>query len=226
MQDFKQPNVFWLQGEAGTGKSSIAATIIAEARASCNCHLAAVYLFNRFMTSTTDSSSFFPSLALQLCRDLAIGHEPGVSLLQELEQRPGRVSDTLEMQLEPFFLQPVRHIAALSGSTPSKAPGTNNPSLVPILVVVDALDECNPPTQEELARALAQSVDKSRGSLPVNVKILVTSRPDTGRFRPLQDLVDNKQALTKRLGVADPSGLKDIAAYMGRSLIARIEYRL
>ena len=149
----------WLHGVAGSGKSSIATSI--EDRFRRKHQLGA---FLKFERGKSDPSCVIRELAYKLALfDDSIG-----SLIVEHVNVDKDVSSALlGRQFEMLLLEPLGVVTTSSRiSTALKKP---------VLIVVDALDECGTPsTRKELVRLLGSDFVK----LPSIFRFLITSRPE------------------------------------------------
>ncbi|KAL5503719.1 hypothetical protein ACEPAH_7790 [Sanghuangporus vaninii] len=147
------PNVHWLTGAAGSGKSTIAVTAFEQCGAR-GCSPA--YMF--FEREKSDPSSVIRTIAYMLA-----SHHPSIArhILCALESNKTICGTVLKNQFEKLLLEPLRAAA-------KKIAG-------PIVVILDALDECG---NAEQRRDLVQLLKTDFIVLPPKVRILVTSRPE------------------------------------------------
>ncbi|KIO18779.1 hypothetical protein M407DRAFT_31569, partial [Tulasnella calospora MUT 4182] len=156
IRDASSPNpVLWISGMAGRGKSTIASTVVHnwKCRASC-----AIFHFRRGQSAL--NSRMIYALARQLGSGLVSEVKNAVlECVRENEgiAEPGR---RLDEQFETLFVTPFAKLK-------------NHPH--PILVVVDALDECNDPKD---AVDLIRLIHEHSPSFPTTVKFLLTCRPE------------------------------------------------
>ncbi|KAF2738129.1 hypothetical protein EJ04DRAFT_429802 [Polyplosphaeria fusca] len=148
--------IFWLNGAAGTGKSTIARTI---ARTfDDKRQLGASFFFKRGEGERGNAMRFFTTIATHLSlRVLEL--RPGVK--KAIEADPAISEKTLKDQFEKLILQPLLEVAHL-------------PAMV-LLIVIDAMDECE---RDDDIRVILQLLSRTRGLKPVSLRILVTSRPE------------------------------------------------
>src|SRR5579872_6516350 len=118
-RDFTKSPVYWLNGLAGTGKSTIAQTI-AE-RVFADGQLGASFFCSRDFEDRSNLQSIFPTLAVQLARKYQKFRSVFVQLV---ESNPGISHESLHNQMNKLIVQPIQ-----------KAD-------IPTVVVIDALDEC------------------------------------------------------------------------------------
>ena len=146
------PPIFWLNGIAGIGKSTVARTIAEHVD---DLHqLGASFFFSR-TTGVVDAGSAFSTMAFQLTRfDLEIRREIGVVL----EKNPDSGRELIRLQLRNLIINPLLQL-------------TNPPSR--LLLVIDALDEC----LEDGAREMLHHILSLTPLVPF-LKVLITSRPE------------------------------------------------
>ena len=164
-KDFSESPVFWLNGLAGTGKSTIAQTV-AE-RVFADGVLGASFFCSRDFEDRSDLHFIFPTLAFQLAHKYPDFRDHLVSLLQS---NPDVVDESLYSQMERLIVEPLQSAD------------------ISTVIVVDALDECK---DEEPSSALLSVLGRFVEQIP-RVKFFITGRPEprikTGFRLPL--LVD------------------------------------
>ena len=149
--DEREQRVFWLNGLAGTGKSTIAQTF-AETSFSDG-KLGASFFCSRDFEDRSDIQKIFPTLAFQLaCRFPQFREE----LLPVLRTNPDIERDSLCSQLETLIIGPFKT------------------TRIPTLIIVDALDECK---DEEPASAILSVLSRYIDQIP-GVKFFITGRPE------------------------------------------------
>jgi len=148
--------IFWLNGAAGTGKSTIARTV---ARAFADQQkLGASFFFKRGEGERGNATRFFTTIATQLARRVS-GLQPRIK--KAVEADPAISEKTLKDQFEKLILYPLLDIA-------------HPPALV-LPVVIDALDECEPDND---IRMILQLLSRTRDLKSVSLRVFVTSRPE------------------------------------------------
>ena len=160
--DFSRSPVFWLNGLAGTGKSTIAKTIAK--RTFTDGRLGASFFCSRDFEDRSDLRFIFPTLAFQLAHKYP---EVRSFIVPLLRSNPDVVYESLYSQMEQLIVRPLE-----SGD-------------VSTVIVIDALDECK---DEEPASAILSVLGRLVGKIP-SVKFFVTGRPEprvkTGFHLPL-----------------------------------------
>jgi hypothetical protein len=147
--------MFWLNGMAGTGKSTISRTV-AQTLADEGC-LAASFFFKRGEGERGKASRFFTTITAQLILRI-----PALAshVKRAIDVEPAISWKAMREQFEKLILQPLSGIH--SGS--EKA--------LTHVIVVDALDECD---GEGHIRTIIQLLSRLKS---VNVRVFVTSRPE------------------------------------------------
>jgi len=174
VKDIKGHQIFWVAGMAGTGKSAVAWTICSRTGADPEILLGGSFFCSRSAGSSAqgDVRCIIPTLVQLLARQSAAF---AAALLTELVLDPDVLHQQVGVQVERLLSKP---LLALKGS------------LVPILFVIDALDECggqltgnetlgDSETHRIVSDMLEALVTLSRYVDNVPIKFLVTSRPET-----------------------------------------------
>ena len=145
------PPVYWLNGLAGTGKTTITQTI-AE-RVFADGKLGASFFCSRGVAKRSDLRFIFPTLAIQLARKYSDFRSLFVPLLRS---NPGIFHKSLNDQMCKLIVQPLKE------------------SKISTVVIIDALDEC---IDREPASAILSVLGDFVSEIPA-VKFLVTGRPE------------------------------------------------
>ena len=149
--DFEKPPVYWLNGLAGTGKSTIAQTI-AE-RVFAGGQLGASFFCSRDFSDRSNLQSIFPTLAVQLARRYPRFRSIFVSLVQS---DPAIAHESLHNQMNELIVGPLKKAS------------------ISTVIVIDALDECK---DEDPASAILSVLGQFVTQIP-KVKFFVTGRPE------------------------------------------------
>ena len=168
-KDPKMSPIYWLNGLAGTGKSTIAQTI-AE-RLFADGGLGASFFCSRDFEDRRNLHRIFPTLAFQLAHRYP---EFRSILVPLLRSNPDIGHESLFNQMRALIVEPL------------------NSSGTPTVVVIDALDEC---MDEDPQSAILSVMGRLVEGIP-NVKFLITGRPEPriqsgfrlGLLRPLTDV--------------------------------------
>ncbi|PTB72126.1 hypothetical protein M440DRAFT_1099538 [Trichoderma longibrachiatum ATCC 18648] len=198
--DSSQKHLYWLQGKAGTGKSTIACTIVS--RMAKRKRIVANFFFKRGEGDRARLKRFFTTLSAQLVRKL-----PGfaTAVKDALESEPSLPEQDPRIQFKKLIQEPLQK----HNLGPHKA----------IVVVVDALDECD--SKEDLANLVQQllqpivcieSAKSSSGQLLV--KYFLTSRLDhhtQSDFNKVPENISEKAELEK---ATEDTTKRDIERYL------------
>jgi len=157
--DTTATKVYWLNGMAGTGKTTIAYSF-SEVLDENGC-LAGTFFSSHLRIDTSDVRCIIPTICLQLA---ASGYLPSLShfILDAVEANPDCKSWRIGKQFLNFIVRPLT--AAYRD--------TRGVVVVPV-VVLDALDECS---NQSLVAELLSEILKHSKFLPV--KFFITSRPE------------------------------------------------
>ena len=189
LTDKHDQRIFWLNGLAGTGKSTIAQTFAETSFADGK--LGASFFCSRDYEDRNNLKAIFPTLAFQLAHRYPQFRE---KLLQVLKVNHNVERESLSSQLEKMIVRSFKE------------------SQVSTLIVIDALDECK---DEEPASALLSVLSRYVHQIP-GVKFFVTGRPEPPiregfRLKPLVPITD----VLKLHDVKRSSVDEDIKLYLG-----------
>ncbi|KAK7033704.1 hypothetical protein VNI00_012704 [Paramarasmius palmivorus] len=161
----KTTPVFWLHGTAGIGKSAIAQHI-AERYGAVGV-LAAAFFFSRSDPTRDSLERFVATISYQFCKNKSPLYETlRLKIIDAISSDPNIFGMPYENQLERLILEPCLGVeTALQGLRD-----------LPNLLVVDGLDECVDPSQQERALGILRTLLEAR-SLPKWI-ILICSRPE------------------------------------------------
>jgi len=151
LNDEQDKRVFWLNGLAGTGKSTIAQTFTEMSFADGK--LGASFFCSRDFEDRNNLRTIFPTLAFQLAYRYPRFRE---ELLPVLIASPSVGRETLCSQMEKLIVGPLKA------------------TRIPTLIVIDALDECK---DEQPASAILSILSCYVDQIP-NVKFFITGRPE------------------------------------------------
>jgi hypothetical protein len=144
---------------AGTGKSTISRTVahkLAESGV-----LGASFFFKKGQGDRGKVARFFTTIAAQLVHQLP----PLASQVRSAIEADADIGEkAIKEQFEKLILQPLK-----------KVDGDSKNSLTTMVVVVDALDECD---REEDATAIIRLLPQAKQLLSVRLKFFITSRPE------------------------------------------------
>ena len=151
LEDKQGQHLFWVNGLAGTGKSTIAQTFaeitFAEGK------LGASFFCSRDSEDRSNIQAIFPTLALQLAYRYPLFRE---QLLQVLRANPGIGRQSLCSQLEKLLVGPFKT------------------ARISTLIIIDALDECK---DAEPASAILSMLSRYADEIP-DIRFFITGRPE------------------------------------------------
>ncbi|UKZ47057.1 hypothetical protein TrVGV298_001269 [Trichoderma virens] len=147
--------IFWLNGMAGTGKSTVSRTI-AQSLASTS-HLGASFFFKRGEGDRGRAARFFTTIAAQLT---VMQPAIAVHIKNAIKADSDIGSKGLREQFNKLILQPLS-----AGSLKNENPRV-------IVLVIDALDECE---LEEDIKLIIRLLSRVKN---VGLRVFVTSRPE------------------------------------------------
>ena len=198
INDPKSPPIFWLHGLAGTGKSTIARTIGVKAEEAG--YTTASFFFSRIGSAgQRDPTYVFPTLAHQL----AAGH----SQLHQI------IGDAVIKSPDIDYAVASEQFRTLIG-TPLDAFCVESESMGSILIVLDAIDECQGFEEKRPQEILARLCDHAYQAAP-RIRILLASRPEQYLRR---ELGRRRQVVEYDLHQDDESAQGDITRFLKAKL--------
>ncbi|KAL4941177.1 WD40-repeat-containing domain protein [Aspergillus oleicola] len=183
--------IFWLNGRAGTGKSTISRTIASRLKGAKM--LGASFFFKRGEEGLQNAQKLFPTLVQQLV-DKVPQLVPGVQKAIEEDSSIGEKA--LREQFEKLLLQPLQEV---------KQSRTDI-----LVIVIDALDECE---REEDIRLLLRLLPQLRSVTAVRLKFLLTGRPELFIRLGFMEVGDGYQDLILH-DIAEEVIERDIALFL------------
>ncbi|KAG8703953.1 hypothetical protein FRC09_003852 [Ceratobasidium sp. 395] len=153
-EDSESQRIYWLNGMAGTGKTTIAYSLCE--RLQDDGKLAASFFCSRQLPTCRDVDRILPSIAFQLSLfSLPFRHAVSSALQKYLDAH----NQPVDLQFESLVAAPLREVR---DTLPAD-----------LVIVVDALDEC------EDARGVSKMLFALlQNSLDLPMKVFVTSRPE------------------------------------------------
>ena len=157
-EDKNGKSIYWLNGMAGTGKSTIARTVaqsLADQR-----QLGASFFFKKGEAERGNATRFVTTIAANL-----MAYVPGLKseIKKAIDADPAISEKFLKDQFEKLILHPLSETQRKFSQA------------LELFVVIDALDECE---REEDIRLILQLLAQTRNIRPVLIRVFVTSRPE------------------------------------------------
>ncbi|KAG8733524.1 hypothetical protein FRC10_012311, partial [Ceratobasidium sp. 414] len=146
--------VYWMNGMAGTGKTTIASTLCSELEATRQ--LAASFFCSRELPDCRDATRIVPTISYQLAR---FSHPFQFALCEALGNDPDASTRSVGVQFEKLIKEPLLRVK----------------ETIPdgVVVVIDALDECLDGVSAQL---FLDALHQCARDLPI--RFFVTCRPD------------------------------------------------
>ncbi|CAG7994308.1 unnamed protein product [Penicillium salamii] len=183
--------IFWLNGMAGTGKSTISRTVATSLKKD---NLVVSFFFKRGEGDRGNTTKFFPTIARQLAfciPDLA------AKLRETLSIDPDIPTRSLREQLNNLILRPLQSLEQTS------------PHI--IVLVIDALDECD---NDDDIRYILQLLPRVQELRTIRFRVFLTSRTElTIRFG-FSNMGNNEHQDLALHEIPDEVTAKDISLFL------------
>ena len=192
--------IFWLNGMAGTGKSTISRTVAHNF--ADKGELGASFFYKRGEGDRGHAALFFTTITAQLVLKL-----PSLAphVRNAIEADPTISGKTMKDQFEKLVLKPLDKIHS------------NRQNSLRRVVVVDALDECD---REEDVRIIIHLLSQVKHLKSVHLKLFVTSRPELPIRLGFEDISGKYKSIVLHQ-IPNPIIEHDISAFLEYEL-ARI----
>ncbi|KAB5588584.1 Vegetative incompatibility protein HET-E-1 [Ceratobasidium theobromae] len=186
--------VYWMDGMAGTGKTTIACTLASQLES--RGQLAASFFCTRTSPECRDADRIVPTIAYQLARRSTAFKS---ALCQVLDKDPDIGSQNIFTQFKRLLKEPLQEVKDKMG---------NN-----LVVVIDALDECtDPQIVGQILDVLFRFVD----NLPI--KFFVTSRPEAIIREKMMSSENSSRSILHLHDIEQSLVQKDIELYLEEEL--------
>jgi WD40 repeat protein len=201
------PCVFWLNGLAGTGKSTVARTLCE--RLHKRNLLGASFFISRGQAARRDTSTIVHTIAHQL----AFNRRPfSDALCAKLRERPLSVTRLIQDQISDFIIAPSRAL----------------PDGARFVIVIDALDESSPDSWGRPGGELLLPLVRQLLQLDGRVRVFITSRNEISIQQMFKELSAIPQTIdVVKLHELDKAVVKDdITTYLNHSFTMIRETRV
>jgi len=160
---------FWVNGMAGTGKLTIAQSMCN--RLDADGMLAASFFCSRSAGGgRNDARKIVPTIAFQLAY-----HIPGfMQHICDILHTPDRTIQPIEKQLKTLFWDPLDSSLMASASLSDD---------IPLIVVIDGLDECSDEGAQEFVQSLLRRFEHN---LPIHLRFILFSRSEKHIGTPIR----------------------------------------
>ncbi|KAF9225142.1 hypothetical protein BS17DRAFT_580275 [Gyrodon lividus] len=188
-------NVFWLHGFPGAGKSTIAtstANLFRDLR-----RLGSFVFFTRGVAARNDPAVLIRTLAYHLGE---FDHRLGSAISKVIEEVPSIRQAPLRWQFQKLLIEPFSSIE-------------HCPREGPILIIIDALDECGSSSaREELLKVIASESP----CLPPTIRILITSRAEKDIYSVFSP---HPNILAHEIDIKSTANEEDVRAYIHHRMV-------
>ncbi|KAL4778668.1 putative wd40 protein [Aspergillus varians] len=150
--------IYWLNGMAGTGKSTISRTAAASFQS--RSILAASFFFKRGAGDQGNARRLFSTIAWQLTSTIP---SLAIRIKQAINKEPDLSAKSIEQQFNQLLLQPLCDLEQSQQQQPC------------LVIVIDALDECKEGRDIDTILQLLPRVQEIK---TINLRFFITSRPE------------------------------------------------
>ncbi|KAJ6505102.1 hypothetical protein C8R45DRAFT_772936, partial [Mycena sanguinolenta] len=147
--------IFWVTGIAGSGKSTLSATVVETLRQKPHTPVAAQFFISRNIPETINPDKIIPTIALQLAEFSPVA----AGIIHTVLERG--FPPTREKQVKELLLAPIQELSQ---------------SRTAVIILIDALDELQ--TAAQSVMEILSPIAPKGCKLPDNVRFLITSRPE------------------------------------------------
>jgi WD40 repeat protein/cytidylate kinase len=186
--------IYWLNGLAGTGKSTIAASVCEDLDR--HHQLCISFFISRKAPDMRSAQKAIHTIAYQLAEFGS--SQSRQAICRALQERPGLLTKSLQEQVSALVTEPLRHTSSL-------------------VLVVDALDECETGVLGRRGTDLLSVLANAVCSL-AHVKLFVTSRNEVGLRKAFANIIQRNAAQVVQLHEIEKSIVQDdVRAYLSHS---------
>ncbi|KAJ7030702.1 hypothetical protein C8F04DRAFT_961250, partial [Mycena alexandri] len=146
--------IFWITGIAGSGKSTLSATLVDNLRKK-GTPVAAQFFISRNIPETTNPDKIIPTIAQQLAESFPAAARIIHDTLKD------HFPSSWKEQVQALLLAPIQELSRSQNI---------------VVIVIDALDELQDAAKSALE--ILSSIAGTGCDLPDNVRFLITSRPE------------------------------------------------
>ncbi|KAF9059433.1 WD40-repeat-containing domain protein [Rhodocollybia butyracea] len=184
-------NILWLSGVAGAGKSTIATSISEYFR-----ELGRLGAFLFFTRNKSNPADVIRTIAFHLaCSNTHVAS----AICAAIDKDHALIDSPIHTQFQKLLLEPLT--------------AAQNHIHGPIIVVIDALDECS---DADSRRTLVSLISNEFPKLPTAVRFFITSRPDSD----IASKFENQPKIAKHLlDITVLSSFTDIRIYLDNEMV-------
>ena len=183
LEDLRGPNVLWISGTPGVGKSAIMSTL--ESRLRMAGRFGASFFFDRSDASFSDPAALWRTVAYDLAQKYPLMGKRLVKNLQDDKVDPGRPD--IELHFKYMIQDPLSHmwdsVAAGAGEmneelSDGEQSEEENHVVKPPVIIIDAVDECDSDDSQSMQRNILFNTLTYWSHLHPSIKLVVTSRDE------------------------------------------------
>ncbi|KEP50712.1 putative vegetative incompatibility protein HET-E-1 [Rhizoctonia solani 123E] len=182
--------VYWMNGMAGTGKTTIAYTVCAQLEK--NKCLGASFFCSRASSECREVSRILPTIAYQLAEQI---YPFRSALSRILGQEPNIAQRNISVQFERLILLPLAEVKYMLPTG--------------LVIVIDALDECSDP---KTIKTMLETLLFHAPSLPI--RFFLTSRPEPAIANSILAYDNQYRSIFHLHSVEEQSVKADIETYL------------
>ncbi|QRV96770.1 Vegetative incompatibility protein HET-E-1 [Ceratobasidium sp. AG-Ba] len=188
------PRIYWMNGMAGTGKTTIATSFCADLE---NSHkLAASFFCARSLPECREVARVVPTISYHLAR---FSYPVQASICRIIGDDPDIISRSILVQFKKLVVEPLVEVANMFPINP--------------VVVLDALDELS---DRHGAQVILNLLLQFAPTLPI--KFFVTCRPEPGLFSILKSLHNESTSVFHLHDIEESIVQSDIETYLQEEL--------
>jgi type II secretory pathway predicted ATPase ExeA len=196
--DPARPQIFWLAGIGGTGKSTVAQTVCI--RESELKNLGATFFFSKQEKRRSSADLVFCTIAYQLLTNSDCPSVIQARIKELVDENPGTGTQLLEIQFQNLILKPLIHLLLNT----------------PVMLVLDALDEC----AEQGVKDILTLFKKHLKDIPPFLKVFVTSRPEGHIANLLRSMKINNEQRVQIFELDPATDEEAVRAYLKHAFSA------
>ncbi|KAI9708959.1 MAG: hypothetical protein M1820_003653 [Bogoriella megaspora] len=196
--------IFWLSGMAGTGKSTISRTesqMLAKKGL-----LGASFFFKRGNGDRGRAKRFFTTIAAQMVRSM-----PGIefAIQRTIREIPDISEKRMDIQFRTLILDPLKMMETATTSTKT------------IVIIIDALDECD---DDDDIRVILKLLPQAQAVQGIRFRIFVTSRPELPIRLEFKKMSDDAHQIVRLHEIVKDVIDHDIEVFLKDKLVKIREY--
>lgn len=190
--------IFWLNGMAGTGKSTISRTVTESLKRANS--LGANFFFKRGEGDRGNLTKLFPTIIRQLAKTIP-QLIPGVQ--KAIHDNSDIATKGIKEQFDKILFQPLLNLDPFAFPIPI------------VVIVIDALDECDVDNDMRLVLQLLPRLQQSQA---VRLRVFLTSRPEWPIFQEFSKITSREHEDLVLHDIPEPVIEHDISLFLKHRL--------